>query len=339
MSVGYVYSPEYLRHDTGPRHPERPDRLRAIMGALNDTNVIELLEEIEPRRATLDEIETIHTTSYVEQVLETAERGGGHLDTDTIVSSDSYRVALLAAGGTLAATQSTLDGVVDSAFAFVRPPGHHAEPDRGMGFCLFNNVAVAARYAQEQGVDRVLIVDWDLHHGNGTQKAFYDDPTVLYFSTHQYPYYPGTGDVSEAGRDAGEGYTVNVPLSPGVGNVGYEQIFDEVLLPIAHEYDPDLVLVSAGQDAHASDPLGGMNLTTRGYEAMTRKLSSIPAPMVLALEGGYNVEALAASVLAILTGLEDLGVRVEDPLGEQEGRSVEDDIQRVKEQHRDQWSI
>lgn len=338
MPVGYVYSPEYLRHDTGS-HPEKADRLRAIMGALTETKIEKKLTEIEPRPASLDEVEAIHEPAYVEHVLEFAERGGGHLDMDTVVSPDSYRVAMLAAGGTLSAVEAVLDEKVDSAFALVRPPGHHAEPARGMGFCLFNNVAIAARYAQRQGLERILIVDWDLHHGNGTQKAFYDDPSVLYFSTHQFPYYPGTGSIAEVGVGDGEGYTVNVPLRPGVGDSGYEQIFDEILLPVAEQFRPDLVIVSAGQDGHAADPLGGMSLTTRGFEAMTRKVSGITGQTVIALEGGYNLRALAASVLAIFTGLEDLGMRVEDPYGEYESASVEERVDEVRHRHREYWDL
>jgi acetoin utilization deacetylase AcuC-like enzyme len=239
---------------------------------------------------------------------------------DTYVGPHSYAAALRAAGGLLQAVQAVLQGEANNAFALVRPPGHHAVASRAMGFCLFNNVAIATRYAlREFGLERVLIVDFDLHHGNGTQDAFYEEPTVLYFSTHQYPYYPGTGHYQETGRGAGQGYTVNVPLPAGVGDTGYERVFAEILVPVARRYKPQLILASAGYDAHWADPLGGMLLSVSGYVSMARTLVALAEELcqgrlVLTLEGGYSLEALAASIAATFAVLlED--EQVMDPLG------------------------
>jgi acetoin utilization deacetylase AcuC-like enzyme len=224
------------------------------------------------------------------------------LDPDTCISPDSYRVALLAVGGALLAVDQVVEGRPDNAFVALRPPGHHAERERAMGFCLFNNVAIAARYAQRRyGLKRVLIVDWDVHHGNGTQHTFEDDPSVLFFSTHQFPFYPGTGRTSERGTGAGLGYTLNVPLAAGCGDNEYRQVFEKILYPAAQAFEPQLVLVSAGFDAHRNDPLASMNVTEDGYAHMTSIVRDIAeryceGRLVSLLEGGYNLEALAHSV-------------------------------------------
>jgi acetoin utilization deacetylase AcuC-like enzyme len=300
--TGLIYHPIYLEHETDS-HPERKERLITTLEKIKSSGLG--LEFITPRSATLEEVGMIHSPGYIDQVRATSERGGGYLDLDTVISARSYDAALMAAGGVITGVEAVVKGDLDNAFALVRPPGHHALPNRGMGFCVFNNVAIAARSAQKMGLDKVLIVDWDVHHGNGTSAIFYDDRSVLYFSTHESPHYPGTGRVRELGMDGAEGFTVNVPLPRGTGDSGYLAAFEEVLKPVALEFDPDIVLVSAGQDPHAGDPLSGMNLTTDAFGYMAAAVKEIAdaccrGRLVGALEGGYNLEALSDSVVAIL---------------------------------------
>ena len=294
-----VYHPLYLRHETGG-HPERKERLTAILDRISSERLE--VEFITPAPATIDQVAAVHGKRYIEQVKAICEHGGGYLDMDTALSRDSYDAALMAAGGAMAAVDAVM-GDYDSAFAIVRPPGHHAMPNRGMGFCIFNNVAIAAKHAQARGLKNVLIVDWDVHHGNGTNAVFYSDPSVLYFSTHQFPHYPGTGKANEVGEGGAEGTKVNVPLPAGTGDVGYLMAYREILLPIALEFLPDIVLVSAGQDPHKDDPLGGMQLSTAGFGAMAGVVKEIAdacchGKVAACLEGGYNLQAQAEAVVA-----------------------------------------
>ncbi len=296
-----IYHPIYLEHDTDG-HPERKERLTTTLKKIESSGLD--LEFVTPRPATLEEVGTIHSPGYINQVRTISERGGGYLDLDTVVSQRSYEAALMAAGGVITGIDVVKNGL-DNAFALVRPPGHHALPNRGMGFCIFNNVAIGAKHAQKIGLEKVLIVDWDVHHGNGTSAIFYDDRTVLYFSTHQSPHYPGTGRVKELGMDGAEGFTVNVPLPWGTGESGYLAAFEEILKPVALEFDPDVILVSAGQDPHQADPLSGMNLSTEAFGSMAATVKEIAdscceGRLVAALEGGYNLNALADSIVAIL---------------------------------------
>lgn len=331
MTTAYVYDPLYLRHDE-PTHPENSRRLERAMEHLKETGLLQRLKSVPARDATVDELAAVHRASYIEQLRAAAEGHVGWLDPDTYIGPYSYAAALRAAGGLLSLTEAVMNDEATNGFALVRPPGHHAVASRAMGFCLFNNVAVAARYAlRELGLERVLIVDFDLHHGNGTQHAFYDDSAVLYFSVHQYPYYPGTGHYQETGRGAGTGYTVNVPLPGGVGDCGYEHVFDEILIPVARRFGPQLILGSAGYDAHWSDPLGGMLLSVSGYASMVRKLAALAdelchGRLVLTLEGGYSLEALAACIaatFAVLLGDQE----VHDPLGP--ARRAEQSVDRI----------
>jgi acetoin utilization deacetylase AcuC-like enzyme len=316
--------------------------LKAILRVLEQYGLLEKLTPIPARPISQERLERVHTPAYIEQVQRVAERGGGHLDMDTYVRPASYDAALMAAGGLVEATRAVLDGEVDSAFGLVRPPGHHALRNRGMGFCLFNNVAVAARYAlAERGLDRVLIVDFDVHHGNGTQDEFEADPAVLYLSTHQYPHYPGTGYFTETGSGAGAGSVVNVPLAGGVGDQGFARILSEIVEPVAWRFQPQLILVSAGYDAHWDDPLASMQLSVGGYAAIARALKELAddlcgGRLVFTLEGGYHLDALAYSILntfALLLG--DAGWRLVDPLGPspRAERPVDEVIARVRQVH------
>ena len=303
--TGIVKDERYLDHDMGPFHPESPRRLQAIYGMLAESDMAGNFKEVPVRRADR-ELLLVHSSEYVDMLAETEGKDRSYLDPDTSTSPGSYEAALLAAGGLCEAIALVSRGELDNAFALVRPPGHHAESSRAMGFCLFNNVAVGARYAQETlNMDRILIVDWDLHHGNGTQHSFEEDPSILYFSTHQYPYYPGSGAFGEVGINGGEGFTVNVPLSVGHGDGEYVEIFEKILKPIATEFDPDLILVSAGFDIYFEDPLGGMRVTPKGFAGMTRSLmdmadGSSGGRIVITLEGGYHVEGQRDSVKEVL---------------------------------------
>jgi acetoin utilization deacetylase AcuC-like enzyme len=308
--TGLVYDPRYLEHDMGMGHPESPNRLRAIMQQLEQRGTMAQLTRIEPRMAEDEWITKVHTAAYLASLKQHAPASGRvSLDPDTSMSPGSLTAAYLAAGGALAGIDAMMAKQVDQVFCAVRPPGHHAEANRAMGFCLLNNVAIAARYAQKKhGLSRVLIVDWDVHHGNGTQHSFEDDPSVLFFSTHQFPHYPGTGRESERGRGAGEGYTINVPMETGEGDDEYRAIFHKVLVPAAEEFKPELVIISAGFDAHKDDPLASMGLTESGYAELTGIVAGIAkrhaqGRILSSLEGGYNLTALAASVDAHVRGL------------------------------------
>jgi acetoin utilization deacetylase AcuC-like enzyme len=297
-----VSHPDYLLHDPGPQHPERADRLRAILSYLEQQDWFATLLQIRPAPAAEAWLTRIHTPAYLQQLQEAARHAPVALDPDTRVSTHSYDVARLATGGVLAAVDAVMAGRARNAFAASRPPGHHALPERAMGFCLLNHVAIATRYVQERyGVRRVLIVDWDVHHGNGTQDVFYTDAAVFYFSTHQYPYYPGTGAASETGAGPGRGTTLNVPLPAGAGDAEIIRAFREQLLPAAAAFRPEFVFISAGFDAHQQDPLAQLQVTEAGYATLTRLVMDIAARfasgrLVSVLEGGYDLDALARSV-------------------------------------------
>jgi acetoin utilization deacetylase AcuC-like enzyme len=307
VATGLVYHPDYLEHRVSRGHPERPERLAAIVEHLRETGLWDQVTHVAPTPATVEQIALVHTTDYIASVEAICGGGGGLLDLgDTPVCPSSFDVALLAAGGLLRAADAVVAGDVANAFCLVRPPGHHARPGNGMGFCVFNNVAVAARYLQrEHGLGRVLIADWDVHHGNGTQDAFYGDPTVAFLSLHRYPFYPGTGTASERGIGEGAGTTANVPLRGGTGGPAFVEAFRDHLEPLAGTFRPDAVLVSAGFDAHRDDPLGGMGLTASDYAELARIVRGVAEAhcggrLLLTLEGGYDLGALARSVAAVL---------------------------------------
>jgi acetoin utilization deacetylase AcuC-like enzyme len=338
MSTGYVYDEIFLQHDQ-LGHPECAERLLRIMEMLECTGILDHVEAIPARPATADELERVHTTRLISQVRHIAESGGGYLDPDTYVTSGSYDAAITAAGGTLRAVEAVLVGETANAFALVRPPGHHATRSHGMGFCLFNNVAVAVRHALATNrTQRVFIADFDVHHGNGTQDIFADDPSVFYFSVHQYPHYPGTGHWRETGSGPGEGTVLNVPLPPGVGDNGYAQVVAELVRPVAERFRPDMFVVSAGYDAHWSDPLAHMNLSLAGYARLQSELVHLAHELcsgrvALALEGGYQLDVLTQGVLNAfysLLGHETVIDRLgPSPLPERSAESLIGQIKRL----------
>jgi acetoin utilization deacetylase AcuC-like enzyme len=294
MGVLYYFSPLFLRHLTG-EHPECPERLTVINREVE--KLIPRKDWLEPPDAAVEQIEAVHDLFYIESVREACRAGGGDLDLDTSVSEKSYDSAVRAAGAACAAVEAVMGGEVKRAFCAVRPPGHHAEHAKAMGFCLFNNVAIAARHAQTLGAKRVAILDWDVHHGNGTQHAFESDPTVLYVSIHGNAIYPGTGKADETGVEAGKGFTINHPLPAGCGDREYVQLMRNSIIPAINNFAPDLILLSAGFDAHESDPIGCMAVTDAGFGEMTGlvvecAIKSCGGRLVSLLEGGYNLDTL-----------------------------------------------
>jgi acetoin utilization deacetylase AcuC-like enzyme len=302
-----IDDPRYQNHQ-GPReHPERPERLVAVGRALEAFEPY--LDRLAPRSAEPEEILRVHEADHLVRVREAALQGSGRMDADTYVSTESFEVARLAAGGAIDLARAVARGQANSGIAAVRPPGHHAESDAAMGFCLFNNVAIAARALQEEdGVGKILILDWDVHHGNGTQHSFVDNDSVLYVSTHQFPFYPGTGAAHEAGFGRAEGTTVNVPMPAGCGDAEYLGVFLRILEPIARHFAPEMILVSCGFDAHADDPLGSMNISASGFLVMTRIVRALAHELcgdrvAFILEGGYSPLGLHEGMSALLTGM------------------------------------
>jgi acetoin utilization deacetylase AcuC-like enzyme len=342
MTTGYVYHPSFLEHDLRG-HPENSRRLTAILETLERHGMRERLWAIVAEPISQPRLERTHDGRYIDLVRRIAERGGGNLDLDTYISPGSYKAAVMAAGGLVEATRAVLDGEAQNAFALVRPPGHHALRNRGMGFCLFNNVAVAAQYClSERGLERVAIVDFDVHHGNGTQEQFEADPSVLYISSHQYPYYPGTGHWDETGKAAGIPHLVNIPLSGAIGDNGFGRIMDEIVARALRQFQPQIILVSAGYDAHWDDPLASMRLSVTGYARIARRLKEsaeelCEGRLVFALEGGYHLQALSYSVLntfGVLLG--DPDSAIVDPLGPSPYREhdVEEIVSHARRIHR-----
>jgi acetoin utilization deacetylase AcuC-like enzyme len=343
--TAYCYDPLFLAHDL-PDHPESRARLERVMKTLADEGLLRRMTLIPPQPVDPGLLERVHAESHVATVRQLARRGGGYLDSDTYVTSRSYDAAILAAGSGVELVRAVLRGDARNGIALVRPPGHHATRQRGMGFCLFNNIAVAAQAALDGGaglgaaLTRVMIVDWDVHHGNGTQDIFYDSPQVLFFSTHQYPYYPGTGDHREIGAGAGHGYTVNVPLPAGVGDAGFGRIFDELLLPVAERFRPELILVSAGYDAHWNDPLAGLRLSLAGYWRLAKTVVALAdrlcdGRLVITLEGGYNLRVLSNGVADTCRALLGDDAPGRDPLGPSTWpeRGVDDVLRAVRQVH------
>lgn len=326
----------------GAFHVENPKRLTAIYDMI-DSDFSYPLENIQPRAAGLDELAWTHTRSHINRIKDTSGKDRVILDPDTSTSALSYETALLAVGGLLEACKAVMEGHIQNGFALIRPPGHHAEASQAMGFCLFNNVAVAAEYLlKKYGLKRILIIDWDIHHGNGTQHSFYDRSDVLYFSTHQFPFYPGTGHWGETGNGAGEGYTVNVPLYGGNGDSEFLYIFKNILSPIAGAFKPDFILVSAGFDISAADPLGAMTVSASGFGALANALMGLAKnhcqeKILFTLEGGYDLKGLSDGVKQVLLQLSgktpDPGIKPSCP------PQLEKELQPVFEIQRKYWKI
>jgi acetoin utilization deacetylase AcuC-like enzyme len=345
--TGIVRDKRYLDHIMDPGHPESPERLKVIYQMLEDPGMKGMLQEVKPRLANREELEMNHTPQYIDLIASTAGKPYYRLDMDTSTCAKSYETALLAVGGLLELIKAVMEGRLKNGFALIRPPGHHAERDRAMGFCLFNNVAIGAYYAIKHfSLERILIVDWDVHHGNGTQHSFYEDPRVLYFSTHRYGFfYPGTGSATEVGKGEGTGFTVNVPLSTGAGDSDYGNIFEKILRPIALEYQPQLILISAGFDIHFDDPLGGMKVTERGFARMTQILMEIAETaaqgrLIITLEGGYDVNGQGRSVKAVLKELAQVSPINKEELLEMEKKDyprIEPLLRQIKEIQKKYW--
>jgi acetoin utilization deacetylase AcuC-like enzyme len=334
-----VEDKRFLDHRGPAGHPERPERISAV-GAAVDAHS-EALTRFAPRAATPDEILRVHSREHFDQIAQASRRAPAQVDPDTYISARSFEVALLAAGGTAELALRVARGELDSGLAAVRPPGHHAESDRAMGFCLFNNVAVAARALQkEESVDRIMILDWDVHHGNGTQHIFESDPSVLYASTHQFPFYPGTGAVGETGVGRGEGFTFNVPLPAGCGDREYVGVMERLIAPAARSFRPEVILVSCGFDAHRDDPLAAMNVTREGYRDMSAIARALADDLCggrisFVLEGGYAVSGLedgANAVLDVIAGEDSPELPESAPVST--GKVLDSIVEQVARAHR-----
>jgi len=330
MSLILIHSDRFAEHQTPPGHPERPERAE-VFDAIASRWARKGVETVAPRAATHEQLARVHDADYIRRISETTGRATA-LDPDTYTSPDSYEIALLAAGAAVDAVERVLGGSHRAAVALVRPPGHHAERDRAMGFCLFNNVAVAAAHAHAMGAAKVAIVDYDVHHGNGTQHIFDADRHMLYVSTHQYPYYPGTGANDEIGRGAGAGLTVNVPMESGSVDDDCQTVFARIVVPVLRQFEPDLLIVSAGFDAHANDPLGGMRLSSAAFGAMTADLRVVAEEccrgrLVAVTEGGYDLEGLGTSLdaaIAVLHGPASPASWVSSGIESNRGRTAAD---------------
>lgn len=344
MRTGIVKDERYLNHCMEADHPECPERLRVLYAMLEEPDMAGRFEEVAARSATQEELQRVHSPRYVKRLEATEGSAFTFLDEDTSACALSHEAALLAAGGLCRAIALVHSGKLDNAFALIRPPGHHAEASCAKGFCLYNNIAVGAKFAQSHlGLERILIVDWDLHHGNGTQHCFEQDPTVLYFSVHQRSTFPGTGKIREVGKGRGKGFTLNLPLPEGCGDGEYLLLFEKILKPVAFEFSPDIVLVSAGFDIHAADPLGSMILTPSGFAGLTRSVMQIAetccrGKVVLTLEGGYHLEALRESVKAVLLELADVTrTDLEKILARADLRKIARVLRKAWKAHRKNW--
>jgi len=327
IKTGIVYDPIFLKH-TQPGHPENADRLNAILNNLELNKLLPLLEKVPSRRATLEELCYCHSENYIERVKEVCRKGGGYLDPDTYTNEYSFDAATTAVGSLIDLTKNVCSGSLKNGFALVRPPGHHALAESGMGFCIFGNAAIAAKAALKNfKVENVAIVDFDVHHGNGTEAMVKGDPNILYISTHQYPFYPGTGSKTETGSDTAAETVLNIPLEPGVGDEGFLKIYDELIIPKLIKFKPGLIIVSAGYDAHWNDPLANLSLSLKGYSWIAKILVDLSEKLcrgkiVFTLEGGYNLEVLSKGVANSIRELLNRDDN-EDPFGKPPQREPE----------------
>ncbi len=340
MATLYLTHPRFIEHDL-PGHPEHAGRIEAVWKRLDADGLTARMQTVEASLIERALLETVHTPAYLNLLESTAGRDRlFHLDADTYLCPTSYEIARLSAGGTVDAVEAVITGAADNAIAIVRPPGHHAMPDRGMGFCLLSNMAIAARCAEQvHGLRRVMIVDYDVHHGNGTEAALYDDGGSLFVSTHQWPLYPGTGALSDIGEGAGRGLNVNIPMPAGQGDGNYAAVFEQVIWPLAQRYAPEIILVSVGHDAHWRDPLASMRLSLKGYAHLAQELTRMARQLcggkiVFLMEGGYDLDALSygwANIARVLLGDD----RIEDPLGPSSDRepNITPLIERVRQIH------
>ncbi|MDD1727475.1 MAG: histone deacetylase [Methanospirillum sp.] len=332
MTTGIIFGPEYLRHEQSPTHPERNERLAYTMDQLMEEGLFDHpdIMLIPPRKATRTEVLAVHDPGYL-SFLEESSVTGGMIDYDTAIPHGLIGDALLAAGGAVIAADAVIDQTIHNAFVLCRPPGHHAGRSHGGGFCYLNNAAIAVRHLQRRGMKRILILDWDAHHGNGTQEIFFTDPSVLFCSVHQFPFYPGSGQIDEIGSGEGIGYTVNMPVPGGSSDQVYQYLLTEIVIPLAEEFQPDCIVVSAGQDNHFSDPLTGLALTARGYATMMQEVCILADSICLGrlvgiLEGGYSVEGglpyTNLGIIAAMAGLDISAIREPDSLLDLLHRSV-----------------
>jgi acetoin utilization deacetylase AcuC-like enzyme len=339
MTTGYVYDPIFLKH-TQKGHPENAQRLAAIMAELEENDLLDELDKIPSRVATPDELTCVHRDLYIKQIKEISRYNGRYFDADTYTNRYTYSAATVAAGSMIDLTQAMLEGEIKNGFALVRPPGHHATYDAAKGFCIFNNIALAAQIASQQSdIERVAIVDFDVHHGNGTQDFSEEAPHILFISSHQYPLFPGTGSLQEIGRNAGQGTVINLPLSAGVGDGGFRRLYTDVVAPAVRRFQPQLMLVSAGYDAHWRDPLAGLSLSLTGFAWLSQMLVDLAEALcdgriIFTLEGGYDLEVLSlgvANTIKSLLGREDFA----DPIGESpwEEPDITEYLAAVKELH------
>jgi acetoin utilization deacetylase AcuC-like enzyme len=344
LQTGLIYDPAYLNHNTGG-HPESGDRVAYAYSILKKAGLLENIVAIKPRLASLEEIELVHIPGYITRLRDFSNRGGGSYGPDNIVSRGTFDTAMLAAGGILSAVDAVMERKVEGAYALVRPPGHHARPGQAMGFCFFNNIAIGARFAAKKyGLNRILLVDWDEHHGNGTEEIFYNESSVLYFSVHRDGNYPGTGQIEQVGEGAGAGFNINVPLPRRCSDDDYEYVFRQILQPVANEYKPELVLVSAGMDTHAKDPIGQMNMSGPGYSRLAAVILEIASrwcggATVFVLEGGYNLQALAEGVLAVINTMVNWDFKEAHPAKEElmVKIAVKSAVSSVRRYHERYW--
>ena len=340
--IGIVKDDLFLKHTNGPQHPECPERLESINNMLDSTDLISKLEVLEPMDATEEQILRAHTESYYETVKNTKGTEVFNFDPDTSSNPFTYEAAMRGSGGFISSIDKVLMGDINYSFAFPRPPGHHAEAYKAMGFCFFNHVAVGASHLLSKGFERILIIDWDIHHGNGTQHIFYDNPNVLFFSIHQFPFYPGTGSLDEYGKDEGEGFNINVPVNPMLGDADYNKLFEHILTPVIEQYNPQYILVSAGFDAYLADPLGNMQITESGFAQLTRYVMNAAEKhcngnLSLILEGGYNIPGLASITNLVIEEL--LEINSTEIILPEDYRNIEFIIEGVLDTYSKFWKF